>query len=96
MPDGVIACWGHDATALAGPMSEAFQTVAAGARHTCGLGIDMRARCGAWADETGFIEPPIEPFDAITSGEQFSCTISALDHTATCWGWLLQGQLAPP
>ena len=73
----------------------AFQDVAVGGYHTCGLEMDGSVSC--WGlNSNGQASPPNgETFTSISAGGSHTCGINQAGNVL-CWGWDKFGQATPP
>ena len=70
----------------------AFETVSAGAEHTCGIRADGELAC--WGDDSlgQLDEIPPGQFVSVSAGDFHTCAI-AIDRQLVCWGDDSSGQL---
>lgn len=92
---GKPVCWGWDSMGqvTTTPNDEVFQSLVAGAKHSCGLRADHTVGC--WG--SGPITPPVnERFSALASGFWHVCGIREREGTVVCWGNEAYGKTSPP
>lgn len=98
--DGTIVCVGtNDYGQAAPPAGVAFDTVSAGAAHTCGVLRGGGLRCFGLGTD-GQCAPPAAPpgggFATVACGQAHTCALLAADGSPRCFGADDFGQAAPP
>ena len=92
--DGAIVCWGSDESGQASPSQGRFESVSAGAEHSCGVKTDGAVACWGRSAQ-GQTTPPQGRFASVGAGYYHTCA-ARTDGTVACWGSGQFGQATPP
>ena len=76
------------------PPTSSFDSVSAGAIHTCGVMSNGSVACWG-ADEYGEATPPAGSFVSFSAGGAHTCGVRN-NGSVACWGWDEYGQATPP
>jgi alpha-tubulin suppressor-like RCC1 family protein len=93
--DGVLACWGSNASGKALPPDGIFTDVAVGGDHACAIGEGGAITC--WGDNSnGQLNAPEGSFIAVSASAWDTCAIDQAGEIA-CWGAAYDwGDVSPP
>ena len=92
--DRSVACWGAQGGGAATPPAGSFDSVSAGAGHTCGVRSNGSVACwGSNAD--GRATPPAGSFVSVSAGAIHTCGVRS-NGSVACWGFNGNGEATPP
>ena len=93
--NGIIECWGSNASGRADAPAGAFTAVSASGGHSCGIRTNGIIEC--WGNNHwGQAGAPAGAYTAVSAGYDHSCGLRA-NGTVTCWGgWDEHGAADPP